>query len=178
MNIVKILDNIIESGRRKIKVLRNGTSDVRKPYESMPFGLDSSPIDGVKGVYSTTSTNGQQVILGYINTNQKAAKGEFRTFAVDSDGNEVAYTWIKSDGTLELLSDVDNAVRYSELETAFNQLKSDFDDLVSKYNAHIHVTTATIGASPTVGTISPTTSTDSPSTADITPSKIEEIKVP
>lgn len=174
MNIVKVLDNLIESGRRIIKVLRNGTGDVRKPYESMPFGLDSSPIDGVKGVYSTTATNGQQVVIGYINTNQKASKGEFRTFAVDSNGDEVAYTWIKSDGTLELLSDVDNAVRYSELETAFNQLKSDFNTFVTTvYNTHTHT-----GVTPGGGSSGTTATTGSSSNADITPSKIEEIKVP
>ena len=94
-----------------------------------------------------------------------------------------SYIKIKKDGTVEMLGDADNMVRYSKLETAFNQLKQDFDTLVSTFNAHIH-TPVIVGVSggsgaPAVGVPGPTPTTAttvSPSTADITGAKIEEIK--
>ena len=120
--------------------------------------------------------DGQGFVVGYFNANQKAEVGEFRTFATDADGVEQFYTWMKSNGTMEIGGSVDNLVRYSELETAFNQLKQDFDSLVTAYNSHIHITSATVGPTPVPGVIAPTTSTGQPSSADITMSKIEEIK--
>jgi len=89
-----------------------------------------------------------------------------------------SYIWIKEDGNLELLGEGDFAVRYLELETAFNQLQSDHDALVTAFNTHTHTTTATIGASAVPGVIAPVTAPELPSTADITPAKIEEIEVP
>lgn len=83
---------------------------------------------------------------------------------------------------LTLLEGTDFAVRYNELETAFNQLKSDFDALVTDYNSHTHpaTTTATVGPGPTLGdvTVTPTTTTGSPTTADITPAKCDKINLP
>ena len=177
MNITKIISTALKDARRLVKFYRFGTSDVRENYEASPFGLDSNPVKDTVGVFSSTTSNGQGVILGYVHANKKADVGEFRTYATDANGAEVFYTWIKADGTMEIGGDTDNMVRFSELKTAFDQLKSDFDSLVSSYNTHIHTTTATVGPSPTIfGVISPTTSTGSPTTANIDPSKIDEIK--
>ena len=176
MNITKIISTTLKDARRLVKFFRFGSSDVRENYEASPFGLDSNPVKDTVGVYSSTTSNGQGVILGYVHANKKADVGEFRTYGTDTNGAEVFYTWIKSDGTMEIGGDTDNMVRFSELKTAFDQLKSDFDSLVSSYNGHIHITTATVGATPTVGVIAVTTSTGSPTTANIDPSKIDEIK--
>jgi len=95
----------------------------------------------------------------------------------DNEVIEVLEGTIKIDATeIHLNGDGDTAVKYSELETAFNQLKDDFDNFVSTYNAHTHTTTATVGVGP-VGVIAPTTSTGSPSTADITPAEEDSIKL-
>lgn len=104
-------------------------------------------------------------------------QGERKIYSSDA-GQIKAFIHFKKNGDIIINGDGDNAVRYSELETAFNQLKSDFDSLVSAYNSHIHTTTATVGPGPTPGVIAPTTSSGSPSTADITPAKIDNIKVP
>ena len=75
----------------------------------------------------------------------------------------------------------DYAVRYNELETAFNQLKQDFDDFVTTvYNTHIHpaTTTATVGTGPVgVVTVNPSTSTGLSSTADISNAKVDNINI-
>ena len=70
--------------------------------------------------------------------------------------------WLKADGTLELNGSADNAVRFSDLKTAFDQLKSDFD-------LHNHPTAP-------VGPVS--TPSTAPSTADIDPAKVDEVKLP
>lgn len=68
---------------------------------------------------------------------------------------------LKNDGQAEINGTGDHAVRFAELETAFNQLKSDFD-------AHMH--TGNLAA--------PTSPPLAPSTADISPAKIDTIEVP
>ena len=176
MNTVKVISTAIKEGRRLIKFLRYGKSDVKENYEASPYGLDSNPVEDTVALYTTTSTNGQSAVIGYVGLNKHADVGEFRTFSTDADGAEVFYTWLKNDGTYEIGGDVDNAVRYSKLEDAFNELKDDFNALVQDYNTHIHVTTATVGLAP-VGTISPTTSQGTPSVADITPAKVDEVKI-
>ena len=69
----------------------------------------------------------------------------------------------------------DFAVRYNELESAYNQLKSDHDDLVQAFNTHVHATAAPGAPSP------PTPAAGIPasaSTGDISGAKINEIKLP
>jgi hypothetical protein len=158
-----------------IKFNRLGRSDVKEKLEVSPYGLDSNPVKNTVAIYTPTSVSGDGVVFGYVNPDQKADVGEFRTYATDADGVEVFYTWLKNDGTAEIGGDSDYMVRYSELESAFNELRDDFNQLVTDYNAHIHTTTATVGVGP-VGVISPTTSQGSASTADISGAKIDEIK--
>lgn len=64
--------------------------------------------------------------------------------------------------TVDLNGDVDFAVRFSALQTAFNQFKADYD-------AHSH-------SGVTAGVAS--TGTTSPSTADITPAKVSTVRLP
>lgn len=105
--------------------------------------------------------------------------GEKKIYSIDPLTKQVASViHLKTDGEMVLNEGTDYAVKYQELETAFNQLKSDFDAQVVKYNAHIHVTTATVGPSTTVfGVISPTVALGSPSTADITPAKVDKVRL-
>lgn len=170
MNLVKVdstkLDDI---KRRVVKFLRLGKYDVQTSVEANPYGLDSNPIKDMMALYSPTGENGKTHIVGYVNKNLKAEPGEFRTFATDEQGNEIFYTWMKKNGTIEIGGDSDNAVKYSKLEQAFNQLKQDFNSLVTNFNAHQH--TAPSGGGPTTGAQSASTSS-----ADISPAKNDKIK--
>lgn len=173
MIVIDVIETIIKSAKRYIKFHALGSSDVKEKHEISPFGLDSNPIKGTRGVYVQTATKGQAAVIGYVNTVQKAGSGEIRTYSVDANGSEKTYVWLKADGTIEIGGDSDNMVRYSKLETAFNQLKSDFDNLVNAYNIHVHdVPQAPSGTLPSA----PTTSTGQTTTADISPAKIKEIK--
>ena len=176
INIVKVFSTeLVEAGRRIVKVLRYGKNDVQTPVQSAPFGSDSNPPANIRAVYTDTGNKGDNVIIGYINVNQVAEIGENRLFSTDEDGNLVFEIRLRNDGTVEIGGSVDNLVRFSKLEEAYNQLKDDFDALVTAYNSHIHITTATVGVGPP-GVIAPTTATGSPSTGDISDAKIDELK--
>lgn len=156
----------------------NGRSSTFTAEEISPYGIDSNPIDGMVAVYARTEADGDEVFIGYINKNRLADIGEVRLFSTDSSGTLKAYVWLKNNGTLELLGNTDNAVRYSKLELAFNQLKSDFNALVTAYNSHVHVivNAVPLATPPGVVTSTATVTTGTPSSADITPAKINEIK--
>ena len=170
---VKTLGQTINDvGSRVIKVLRFGRSDVQTANQVTPAGIDAGPIKDLIAVYSSTSKKGSKVIIGYISKNAIAEAGELRLYSQDETGAEQGYVYLKKDGTLELLGDADNAIRYSPLESAFNELKTDFNNLVTIFNTHVHVSAA-------VGVPNaPTITTGTASAADMTASKIDEIKVP
>ena len=118
-------------------------------------------------------------------------QGETLRYSTDSDGAIKCKLLLDTEGNFIFNDGEDNAVRYSELETAFNQLKDDFDQHVTDvnsfistvYGTHTHATagTANLTTGATTGTASPTTAQgtpSNPSTADITPSKVEEIFIP
>jgi len=174
MNIVKVISTeFTDLTQRLVKFFRLGRSDVRTAIEVSPFGVDSNPPGDTIAAYSDTGVRGQSVIVGYVNTNQEAGVGEFRTYSVDSSGTQAFYTWMKADGTMEIGGDTDNMVRYSELETAFNDLKQSFNDHITDYNSHTHIVPQAPSGTTTSQTPLPT---GSPSTADITPARIDEIK--
>ena len=168
---VKTLSQKIgDAGNRIIKVLRFGLSDVQTATQISPAGIDAGPIKDLIAVYSSTTKNGNKVIIGYISKNSIAEAGELRLYSQDEKGVEQGFVYLKKDGTLELLGDTDYAIRYSEMKTAFDQLRDDYNSMVNTFNLHIH-------AAPS-GSTAATLTLETPSTADMTASKIDEIKVP
>lgn len=102
--------------------------------------------------------------------------GERRFFSVDNSGDLSAFMKLKNNGIMELNGNNDFAVKYLELETAFNQLKTDFNnsvtkinDFVTAYNAHTHGGAVPVPATP----VTPATQ----STADISPAKSSIVKL-
>ena len=176
MNVTKVISTVVEKGIRLVKVLRYGDDDIQEKAQITAFGIDSHPVKDMSAIYARTAVRGDEVIIGYLNTNAIAELGETRIFSTDSDGAEVFALHLKNDGSAEFGGDSRHMVRYEEMETAFNQLKSDFNALVTAYNSHVHITTATVGPSPVPGIISPTASASSPSSADISGAKINEIR--
>lgn len=172
MNFVKVISTEIDSlKRRVIKVLRFGKSDVQTAIECSPYGVDSNPIKDMVAVYGETTEKGKVNIIGYINKNQKAGVGELRLFSTDSDGVEKFYTWLKSDGTIEIGGNSNFAVKYNELETEFNKLKTNFNNHLTEYNTHTHAGVTSGGSSTGI-----TTPSSSINTSDITQAKNDKIK--
>lgn len=152
INLVKVLDSSIDLlNRRLVKVLRLGKSDIQTPFSVSSYGVDSNPIKDMIAVYSDTGEKGKTVIIGYINKNQLADKGELRLFSTDEAGLLKKYIWLKNDDTIEIGGDIDNMVRYSALATAFNTMLTDLNAARSALSLP-------------------------PSTADISTAKIDEIK--
>ena len=171
----------LSNAKRKIKAVLFGKDDVREASESMPWGYDGNPINGVNGVYCNTTTVGSPVIVGYINNKQKAETGESRIFATNSSGTFKYNVWLRSDGTV-LIGDSDTPASYTNFLTKFNELKTGFDllrtevnALVTSYNGHTHLylpPPIPLAAIPTATPIP----TGVPATATIDSSKATKIK--
>lgn len=163
MNLTTVISTEIDNlTRRLVKVLRIGRSDVRTPFEAVPYGIDSNPIKDMVAVYSETAEKGKDVIVGYLNKNQLADVGESRMYATDANGNLKLYVWLKADGTMELGGTADNAVRYQKLSDATTAYQNKVITELGKISAAI----ALLGGSYTVGDVS----------FDISQAKINEIK--
>lgn len=170
IRLVKIISTSISAKVRSVKFYWRGKSDVRNSDEFSPFGIDGNPLKDMVAICVQTGQDGKTFVIGYRNKNQIAEPGELRLFSLDDSGTEKTYQWFKKDGTIEILGNADNMVRYSELETAFNELKLDFNRLVATFNAHTH-TGGTI-----MGNTGPVSVSGLTSSADISPAKIDEIK--
>lgn len=172
INTVKVISTeLLEFGRRVVKVLRNGTADVRTASQATPFGVDSSPIKGMRAIFAKSEERGRSVIIGYLNDNMMAEDGETRLFSLESNGQLSTYLWLKKDGTILIGGDQKNMVRFQELKDGFEELKTDLNDLISKFNTHVHSGVSTGG-----GVSGVTTTTDTASNASIDSAKIDQIK--
>lgn len=168
--IGKSVTTKIEDGLRKIKGLFFGRTGVNNAYECAPYGTDANPIKDTRIIQIATLKSGRSVVIGCINKDQKAAPGEHRIYATDTDGNTLSDIWLDGDGNVLIHGDADNMVRFSVLESEFNDLKSRFNTLVERYNEHVHLSN---GAGNFTNV---TLSAANKSTADISGAKIENVK--
>lgn len=174
MNLVKTISTEIDNlGRRVIKFLRFGKSDVQTSFNIAPFGIDSNVPKDTIAVYAKTGEDGKTVILGYINKEQLADVGETRLFSLDELNDLATFVHLTKDGEIHIGGTDKNMVRYQELETAFDELKQKFNDHIVNWNAFASVY---VPGSPTIQGLPPTATTSSSSTADISPAKIDKIK--
>lgn len=175
IRLSKVNQTVIEAKKRIVKVLRLGKSDVQKAIETTPHGIDSNAVKNSVAIVADTGTDAEKVVIGYVLKDALADIGETHLFSTDSDGGEVGRIKLKNDGTVELLADTDNAVRFSELKTAYDQLKTDLNNLVAAFNSHTH--TYSPGPLTPVPT-GPATPTGTPSSATVDAAKVDEIKIP
>jgi hypothetical protein len=160
-------------GRRIIKFLGLGRSDVQTAPQAAPYGIDSNPTKNMVAIYSDLGNKGAKTVIGYLNVDSVADVGELRLFSTDSDSALQFVIHLRANGTCEIGGTTDNMVRYSKLEDAFNTLKDDLNNHIQNYNAFA---AAYVPGSPSALGTPPTAATSTPSTADITPAKIDEIK--
>lgn len=136
------------------------------------IGEDSAPVNGdMVIVFDMMSF--RFAVAAWDLITAVASAGERHFYSRNSSGAKQAILNLKDDGQIELNGTGDFAVRFNELETAFNQLKTDYDNLLNAVNNHVHggVTAGSSSTSPLVTGLSP-------STANISPAKIDEIEVP
>lgn len=161
ITLSKVKSYIIEKGKRILKVEQYGAKTAKS---ASSYGDDSQPLKNMTAIYAETGNNSEQVIIGYINTNQIAGEGEKRIFSQKPDGSIAIAIHLKSNGTCELGGAVDNAVRYIPLKSGIDSK----DQLINAELAKIATAIGSLGGTYTVAPIS----------TDITSSKIEELKTP
>tara|TARA_Y100001951_G_scaffold99134_1_gene100728 strand:+ start:505 stop:996 length:492 start_codon:yes stop_codon:yes gene_type:complete len=147
--------------RRVIKLIQFGA---KTADQAAPFGDDSSPLNNMVAIYGKTSENGETVVLGYLNKDQIAQPGEKRIFSLKPDGTLSIDLYLKNDGTMEIGSNADNAVRYSKLNDA---LKAQ-DQKINMELAKIATAISSLGGTYPIQNIS----------TDISQSKVEQVKIP
>lgn len=170
MKLSKIISSAIEKGKLIVKILGYGANDVQTVFNIQPFGIDSRPVKGYRGIYADTASKEEKILIGVILESAIAEEGEIRFHSEDADKAEQAYLYLTAGGELHLNGDADNAVRYSELETAFNELRDDFNNFITLYNAHVHPGVTSGSAS-----TSPPPVSGSSSAADVSGAKIDNV---
>lgn len=130
-SIVKILSAVKKKGKAFVKFTRKGKSDVQETQQMAPFGLDSTPIENMVGLYVSTEHKGEPVLVGYIQPEAITEPGESRLFSTDENGALKYYLHMKKDGTAEFGGVGNFLVKFNELKTAF-------DAFVIEYNTHTH----------------------------------------
>lgn len=160
---------------QEIKKNRDGLPDVRllqvelsnesdvQTVQYMPMSGDDSPPQNGDTVVVLDIGSAFLVAVGVQGSVVPSMQsGEKKLFSRDGAGDIAAFVNFLTGGNLELNGNTYSAVRFAELQTAFNQLKSDFD-------LHVHGGVQT-GAGSTAAPV--------PSTADITPAESVTVKLP
>lgn len=132
--ITKVDSTSVDDGFRVVKTEQYGmkTADLVQS-----FGEDSNPIKGMMAIFQETDTDGNPIIIGYINPEVRAAEGERRMYSVGPDGVEQAFVWLKNNGDIELNGSSDNVVRFSELEKGLLEMVQKLNVELAKIQAGI-----------------------------------------
>lgn len=174
MKLSTVISNVTGTFRT-IKAYTMGKNVETANYVG-PGNIDFNPVKNMKAIFAKTKNSSEPVIIGYINktiiTDLEEGEGVF--FSTDGK-TALATIKARKNGDIEINGNSDNAVRFSELESAYNQLKSDHDSLVSAFNQHVHPTAAVGPPSPP--TPVPSVIPASNSTGDISGAKIDNVKV-
>ena len=110
-------------------------------------------------------------------------KGEREHYSIDPDDNtKMAFLKYLNDGNINANGENDNAVRFAELETAFNLLRTEMNALITiinsnggVFNAHVHLRNPPAPAltGPSTTFVAPGV----PAVADMSDAKINNIRV-
>lgn len=134
ITLAKFSESFLEKGKRILKFLEFGA---KSGNESAPFGYDGNPLKDTMAIHAKTSNNSENVIIGYINDNQKADIGEVRIYSLDSNKSLKSFIWLKKDGSIELNGNTYSLVKYEPLETAIKKHDTDINVELAKISAAI-----------------------------------------
>lgn len=150
--------------RLLLQVEMSNADDVQTVEMLNAPGEDSNPPDDAQVLIVDLGRAFKVALAADDGITPDMAEGEKKLYSV-SAGAVAAFIKFLASGVLELNGNADFAVRFSELETAFNQLKSDHD-------THSHLYT------PGAGTPTQTAAPAAGSTADISGAKVDTVKFP
>lgn len=154
----------------KVKKGLDGVSELQDTeYPNVRFHL----LKGGTILFHNTTTDENGILHASGSYSIFDSDGNIYTYSVGEvhTYNDNGYTRLAEDGTVEINGNTDNAVRYSEVLSAFSELTTDFNNFVSAYNTHTH-------PDPSSGSTGTTSAPGSPSAADISGSQVEEVLLP
>ena len=126
IKISTVKSTIVDAGKRIVKILRLGRSDVQTSNESMPFGVDANPLKGMTAIQVETGVKGKTIVIGYVNTEQLAKVGEIRIFAADSTGVK-SFVHCKANGNVHVNGEINTAVAFVPLNAVLQKLSVDIN---------------------------------------------------
>jgi hypothetical protein len=113
-------------------------------------------------IYANTDTNGETIVIGYIQKNRIAKPGEKRIFSLKTDGTDLKHVYLREDGIIEVGGDVDNLVKFAKL-------KQSLDKQIQDINAELAKIATGISGVGGVYTVQPIV-------MDVTDSKCEDLR--
>lgn len=137
MRLTKIISSAIVKGRLIIKVLGFGSKDVQTVNSVQPFGIDSNPVTGYRGIWARTESAENRILLGILFERATAQPGELRLYAENDAGTEVYSIHIKKTGVCEIGGNTDNSVRYQKLDDGLQNAISDLNTELGKIRTAI-----------------------------------------
>lgn len=169
---------------RLLQVELTNADDIQTVEQMRRAGEDSNPQPGARVIVLDLAPSYRVAVAEEDGIEPTVAAGEKEFYSYDDALAKQAHIRILANGDVEINDNTDFAVRYNELETAFNDLQAELDDTITRLNA---VTTLlkTWAVLPQDGGLALQSQAqadfmvDVPaSAADITPAKIDNIKVP
>ena len=140
-------------------------------YMAAP-GEDSNPPDGATVLIIDAGRAYKIAIAADDNIEPSMLEGEKKLSSI-SAGAIAAFINFLQSGIVEINGNNDFAVRFNELQSAFDEFKDDFNQLVTDYTGHKH---AGVQSGGSLTAIPDTPGTES--SADISAAKVEEVKLP
>lgn len=180
-----ILDpTVVKDGFRRIKLRWLGRNAIREIIHAKEPGTDTNPQPGTKMLILKTLDPKEDIVAMAVdnrNTREDLQPGEKSFYSYDEEGNPLFVVTIRGD-KMEIGTAPDGAppsnfaVRFNEMEVAFNQLKDDHNKQATAFNGHVHLCAApgTPSATPTPV---PNSIPVPPSTADMSDAKSEELLI-
>lgn len=124
ISISKISNSFKQGKYRLFKVFQFGA---KTADECSPFGFDGNPLEDMDAIFAETSSGGEPVIIGYIQTQRLANLGESRLFSLKEDGTLSTYIWLRNNNIIEFGGNDENLVKFSKLQEELTKLQNDIN---------------------------------------------------
>lgn len=174
--ISEVIESVIESGLRFVKLLRYGEKDNVNTVQMSSFGEDFNVPEKYEALYVKTSNSEDPVCIGFVSKVfiDTLNAGEKQIFSTNEVGDTLkAYIRFLNDGMMHFNGDADFIAGFNDLKSGFDQLVNDFNNHLTNWNAF--AISYTPGGPSAVGT-PPTANTSTTSSASIDSSKKDNLK--
>ena len=178
--IIKVIKSVLNGGKRTVSAFGIGGTNRDNIIIVTPFGFDSAPVGGFKGILSETTDSGKPIFLGVTNDNQnnvfQVSSGSTRIYATDTNGNITNTITIDSDGKISIGIDSSKNVIFSGGTNHLTQFES-LQEALNNWIGDIH-TPNTLLFAINAGVVSGGGSFTPPTAFDMSASQTSNILIP